>query len=51
MFDDEEISILVTFENDQLVRSVNADEDIALARQAAKEYLLKNGPYILSSER
>lgn len=39
MFDDEEMSIFTTFENDQLIRSVNADEEIALARQAANEYL------------
>ncbi|MCK9605438.1 MAG: hypothetical protein M0R33_03190 [Methylomonas sp.] len=37
----EEMSILTALENDQLVHSVNAEEEIALANQAAKEYLLK----------
>jgi hypothetical protein len=39
MFDAEEIMILNALENDMLVRSVDADEEIALARKAAKEYL------------
>ena len=42
MFDDEEMSILAAFENDQLIRSVNADEGIALAKQAAEEFLSKS---------
>jgi hypothetical protein len=41
MLDDEEMLIFTTFENDQLIRSVNADEEIAFARQAAKDYLSK----------
>lgn len=39
MFDGEEMSILTALENDQLVRSINADEEIALAKQVAEEYL------------
>jgi hypothetical protein len=39
MFDEEELLILAALENNQLIRSVNADEEIAFARQAAKEYL------------
>ncbi|OAH99078.1 hypothetical protein [Methylomonas methanica] len=42
MFDDEEMSILNALENNKLIRSVNADEEIALAKQAAKEYLSKS---------
>lgn len=42
MFDDEEMSILNALENNNLIRSVNADEEIALAKQAAKEYLSKS---------
>ncbi len=42
MFDAEEMAILNALENDILVRSVDADEEIALARQAAKEYLSKS---------
>lgn len=42
MFDAEEMAILNALENDTLVRSVDADEEIALARQAAKEYLSKS---------
>ncbi len=42
MFDDEEMSILTALENNQLIRGVNADEEIALAKQAAKEYLSKS---------
>ncbi|HQS65722.1 MAG TPA: hypothetical protein PLM93_00865 [Sulfuricurvum sp.] len=42
MFDTEEMAILNALENDKLVRSVDADEEIALARQAAKEYLSKS---------
>lgn len=37
MFDDEEMSILTALEHNQLIRSINADEEIALAKQAAKE--------------
>jgi predicted DNA binding CopG/RHH family protein len=42
MFDTEEMAILNALENDTLVRSVDADEEIALARKAAKEYLSKS---------
>jgi predicted DNA binding CopG/RHH family protein len=42
MFDVEEMAILNALENDTLVRSVDADEEIALARKAAKEYLSKS---------
>jgi predicted DNA binding CopG/RHH family protein len=42
MFDAEEMEILNALENNKLVRSINADEEIALARQAAKEYLSKS---------
>lgn len=42
MFDAEEMAILNALENDTLVRSVDADEEIALARKAAKEYLSKS---------
>ncbi len=43
MFDDEEeLLILAALENNQLIRSVNADEEIALAIKAAKEYLSKS---------
>ncbi len=42
MLDDEEMLILSKFESDQLIRSVNADEGIALAKKAAKEYLSKS---------
>lgn len=42
MFDTEEMEILNALENNKLVRSINADEEIALARQAAKEYLSKS---------
>ncbi|MDX8128722.1 hypothetical protein QLH52_15610 [Methylomonas sp. OY6] len=41
MFDDEEMSILTALEHNRLIRSVNADEEIASAKQAAKEYLSK----------
>lgn len=40
MFDDEEMSILIALENNQLVRSINLEEEMALAKQVAKEYLL-----------
>ncbi len=42
MFDIEEMVILNALENDTLVRSVDADGEIALARKAAKEYLSKS---------
>ncbi len=42
MFDQEEMAILNALENNKLVRSVNADEEIALAKKAAKEYLSKS---------
>jgi len=42
MFDKEEIEILEALENDQLKRSVDAKEEIALAKQASKEYLSKS---------
>jgi predicted DNA binding CopG/RHH family protein len=42
MFDQEELEILETLENDELVRSVNVDEEIALTKKAAKEYLSKS---------
>ncbi|MDP3301745.1 MAG: hypothetical protein Q8S36_07250 [Sulfuricurvum sp.] len=42
MFDTEEMAILNAIENDELVRSVDADEEIALARKASKEYLSKS---------
>lgn len=41
MFDDEEMSILAASENNQLLSTVNVEEEIALAKQAAKEYLSK----------
>ncbi|MDD3596429.1 hypothetical protein [Sulfuricurvum sp.] len=42
MFDAEEMAILNALENDKLVQSIDADEEIALARKAAKEYLSKS---------
>lgn len=42
MFDQEEMAILNALEDNKLVRSVNADEEIALAKKAAKEYLSKS---------
>ncbi|MCI4406359.1 MAG: hypothetical protein JHC35_03595 [Sulfuricurvum sp.] len=42
MFDAEEMAILNALENDTLVRSVDADEEIMLARKVAKEYLSKS---------
>lgn len=42
MFDQEEIAILNALEDNKLVRSVNADEEIALAKKATKEYLSKS---------
>ena len=42
MFDQEELEILEALESNTLKRSINADEEIALARQAAKAYLQKS---------
>lgn len=42
MFDKEEMLILEALEKDELTKSVEADEEIALARKAAKEYLSKS---------
>ena len=42
MFDQEELEILEALDNDQLKRSINVDEEIALAKKAAKEYLSKS---------
>ena len=42
MFDAEEMAILNALENDKLTKSIDADEEIALARKAAKEYLSKS---------
>ena len=42
MFDKEELEILQAYENDNLKRSVNVDEEIALAKASAKEYLTKS---------
>lgn len=42
MFDTEELEILEALENDKLKRNVNADEEMALAKKAAKEYLSKS---------
>lgn len=36
------MAILNALEDNKLVRSVNADEEIALAKKAAKEYLSKS---------
>ena len=41
LFDNEENGILEALENNQMVRSINAEEEIAFARKAAKEYLTK----------
>jgi len=42
MFDKEELEILEALENDNLIKSVNAEEELMLARNAAKEYLSKS---------
>lgn len=42
MFDAEEMEILNTLESHKLTKSVDADEEVALARKAAKEYLSKS---------
>ena len=38
----EEMAILEALENKTLLKSINAEEEIAYARQAAKEYLSKS---------
>ena len=42
MFDKEELEILEALENDNLIKSVNVEEELMLARNAAKEYLSKS---------
>lgn len=42
MFDAEEMEILNALESHKLTKSVDADEEVALARKAAKEYLSKS---------
>ncbi|MFA6143505.1 MAG: hypothetical protein WC691_01765 [Sulfuricurvum sp.] len=42
MFDAEELAILNALEKGELTRSIDADEEIALARKATKEYLSKS---------
>jgi len=42
MFDAEEMAILSALEKGALTRSIDADEEIALARKATKEYLSKS---------
>lgn len=42
MFDAEELEILEALEKNELKRSMDADEEIALAKKAAKEYLSKS---------
>ncbi len=42
MFDQEEIEILEALESNQLKKSIDAEEEIALAKQSAKEYLSKS---------
>lgn len=42
MFDKEELEILEAFENDTLKQSINVEEEIALAKISAKEYLTKS---------
>jgi predicted DNA binding CopG/RHH family protein len=42
MLDAEEVKILDALEKNKLVRSVDAEEEITLARKAAKEYLTKS---------
>ena len=42
MFDNEELMILNALENNKLQRSVDADEEIAFAREATKNYLSKS---------
>jgi predicted DNA binding CopG/RHH family protein len=42
MFDAEELEILSAIENGTLKKSINADEEIATARNATKAYLSKS---------
>ncbi len=42
MFDSEELEILEALENGSLKKSINVDEEIVLAQNAAKEYLSKS---------
>lgn len=42
MLDVEEMEILESLEAGQLKRSINAEEEIVLAKKAAKEYLSKS---------
>ncbi len=42
MFDTEEMGILNALEKGELTRSIDADEEIALSKMAAKEYLSKS---------
>ena len=42
MFDKEELDILEAFENDTIVKSIDAEEEIAVAKKAAKDYLSKS---------
>ncbi len=42
MFDKEELEILEAFENNTLKQSLNVEEEITLAKIAAKEYLTKS---------
>lgn len=42
MFDIEEIAILKALEDNSLVRSIDAEEEIILAKKAAKAYLSKS---------
>ena len=42
MFDAEEIAILKALEENLLVRSIDAEEEIILAKKAAKAYLSKS---------
>lgn len=48
MFDEEEQEILAAFETGHFQTSINADEEIALAKQAAKEHLRKSKNITLS---
>jgi len=42
MFDKEELEILEALENDTLKSSIDAKEEIELAKQSAREYLSKS---------
>ena len=42
MFDNEELEILESLENETIVKSINASEEIAIAKLTAKEYLSKS---------